>query len=340
MFRIIAVWALVAVLSALCIPVAAQTAMGTAFTYQGRLNSGGASASGLYSFQFRLFGSIDGITQIGVTQEMEASVVGGLFSVPLDFGSEAFAGQKRWLQISVKSPSEGTYTTLSPRVEIGAAPYALYSTDAASVGNGLMTAANGNIGLGTTNAGLDFHIRTNDTPAIRLEQTNLGGWTAQTWDIAGNEANFFVRDLTGGSRLPFRIRPGALTSSVDIAAGGKVGIGRDNPDAKLHLGGTAGTDGIKFPDQTLQVTAYRRVVTSATVVSTPLAPWTSADLTIPAPGAQPNTASIVNLDVDLPLGLIISNVRSGTDEVHYQIQNISNSPLIIPAGNMHATVLQ
>lgn len=33
-----------------------------------------------------------------------------------------------------------------------------------------------------------------------------------TLDVAGNEANFFVRDVTGGSgsRLPFRIRPGAL----------------------------------------------------------------------------------------------------------------------------------
>jgi hypothetical protein len=72
---------------------------------------------------------------------------------------------------------------------------------------------------------LSLHIAKSDTPAARLEQTTAGGFTAQTWDVAGNEANFFVRDVTGGSRLPFRIRPGAPTSAVDIAASGNVGIG-------------------------------------------------------------------------------------------------------------------
>ena len=74
-----------------------------------------------------------------------------------------------------------------------------------------------------------------DTPAQRLEQTNSGGFTAQTWDIGGNEANFFVRDLTGGSKLPFRIRPGAPTSSIDIAATGKVGIGTASPDSRVTV---------------------------------------------------------------------------------------------------------
>ena len=64
---------------------------------------------------------------------------------------------------------------------------------------------------------LDLHINTSNTPAIRLEQNNSGGFTAQTWDIGANEANFFVRDVTGGSQLSFRIRPGAPTSSVDIS---------------------------------------------------------------------------------------------------------------------------
>ena len=63
------------------------------------------------------------------------------------------------------------------------------------------------------------------------------GSTAQTWDIGGNEANFFVRDLTGGSRLPLRIRPGAPTSSLDIAASGDIGIGTASPSAA----GTGGT---------------------------------------------------------------------------------------------------
>jgi hypothetical protein len=91
------------------------------------------------------------------------------------------------------------------------------------------------VGLGTSNPVLDFHISSSNTPGIRLEQTNAGGFTAQTWDIAGNEANFFVRDVTGGSTLPFRIRPGAPTSSLDISGDGDVGIGTASPDAPLDV---------------------------------------------------------------------------------------------------------
>lgn len=37
--------------------------------------------------------------------------------------------------------------------------------------------------------------------------------------------------------------------------GGNVGIGVTNPQAKLHIGGTVGVDGIMFPDGTIQTTA-------------------------------------------------------------------------------------
>lgn len=101
----------------------------------------------------------------------------------------------------------------------------------------LYVAATGKIGLRTNAPALDVHLLTNDTPAFRFEQSNAGGFTAQTWDVAGNEANFFVRDVTGGSLLPFRIRPGAPTSSIDIAASGNVGIGTASPAAKLDVAG-------------------------------------------------------------------------------------------------------
>ncbi|HEX2224759.1 MAG TPA: tail fiber domain-containing protein [Thermoanaerobaculia bacterium] len=99
----------------------------------------------------------------------------------------------------------------------------------------LFVASSGRIGLRTATPGLELHLNDSDTPAIRLEQNNTGGFTAQTWDIGGNEANFFIRDLTGGSLLPFRIRPGAPTSSLDIASDGDVGIGTASPQAKLHV---------------------------------------------------------------------------------------------------------
>jgi len=101
----------------------------------------------------------------------------------------------------------------------------------------LFVAASGDIGIGTATPVFDIHVQRTDTPGTRLEQTNAGGFTAQTWDVAGNEANFFVRDVTGGSLLPFRIRPGAPTSSIDIAASGNVGIGTGSPAAKLDVNG-------------------------------------------------------------------------------------------------------
>ncbi len=111
--------------------------------------------------------------------------------------------------------------------------------------NAIFVDSTGRLGLRTATPVLDIHISTSNSPAMRLEQTNAGGFTAQTWDIAGNEANFFVRDVTGGSRLPFRIRPGAPTSSIDINASGSVGIGTAAPAAKLHVlsSGAAVDDG-------------------------------------------------------------------------------------------------
>src|SRR5690349_23093714 len=107
--------------------------------------------------------------------------------------------------------------------------------DAGAPANSLRVASTGKVGLRTATPVLDIHANTTDTPAMRLEQNNTGGFTAQTWDVAGNEANFFVRDVTSGSRLPFRIRPGAPTSSVDIAANGNVGVGTASPNARLDL---------------------------------------------------------------------------------------------------------
>jgi hypothetical protein len=111
--------------------------------------------------------------------------------------------------------------------------------------NALFVDSTGRLGLRTSTPVLDIHVATSNTPAMRLEQTSAGGFTAQTWDIAGNEANFFVRDVTGGSRLPLRIRPGAPTSSIDISAAGNVGIGTASPSAKVHVSstGTTSTDG-------------------------------------------------------------------------------------------------
>lgn len=111
----------------------------------------------------------------------------------------------------------------------------VFRVDAGAPANSLKVSSSGKVGIRTATPGLDVHIASSDTPAIRQEQTSAGGFTAQTWDIGANEANWFVRDVTGGSRLPLRIRPGAPTSSVDISASGNVGIGTASPGRLLSV---------------------------------------------------------------------------------------------------------
>jgi hypothetical protein len=111
----------------------------------------------------------------------------------------------------------------------------VFEVDAGAPANSLRVSSSGKLGIRTGTPVLDVHVTSSDTPAHRFEQTSAGGFTAQTWDVAGNEANFFVRDVTGGSRLPFRIRPGAPTSSIDISASGNVGVGTASPGQILDV---------------------------------------------------------------------------------------------------------
>jgi hypothetical protein len=136
----------------------------------------------------------------------------------------ASGGQNRFFLQDCGASSGGSCTGNAVlTVEAGARANALYVDDG------------GRLGLGTSTPVLDIHNKRGNTPSLRLEQDGSSGFTAQTWDMAGNEANFFVRDVTGGSRLPFRIRPGAPTSSIDIGATGNVGIGTASASAPLHV---------------------------------------------------------------------------------------------------------
>jgi len=103
--------------------------VGTAFTYQGQLTDNGSPAEGTYDFQFELHDHPSSDSQVGGTLYVEdKDVNAGLFTVPLDFGSGLFTGQARYLEIGVRAgDSSEDYTTLAPRQELTAAPYALHS---------------------------------------------------------------------------------------------------------------------------------------------------------------------------------------------------------------------
>lgn len=118
-----------------------------------------------------------------------------------------------------------------------------FTIEAGASSNSLVVDSSGRIGVGTNSPAVELHTVDGDTPTLRFDQDGSSGWAPQVWDIAGNETNFFIRDVTNGSRLPFRIRPDAPTSSIDIASNGRVGAGTSSPTAPVHVFATDSTIG-------------------------------------------------------------------------------------------------
>ncbi len=110
-----------------------------------------------------------------------------------------------------------------------------FTIEASAPSHSLYVDDGGRIGLGTATPVVEVHIKDGDTPTLRLEQDGSSGFTPQTWDVAGNETNFFIRDVTNGSTLPLRIRPSAPTSALDIANDGDVGLGTSSPQQRVHI---------------------------------------------------------------------------------------------------------
>ncbi len=115
-------------------------------------------------------------------------------------------------------------------IEAGAPSHSLYVDDG------------GRVGFGTSTPVVDLHVKSGNTPTLRLEQDGSSGFAPQTWDVAGNEAGFFIRDATNGSTLPFRIIPGASSQSLVIDDDDDIGMGAGtNPTASLHVKRSDGT---------------------------------------------------------------------------------------------------
>jgi hypothetical protein len=136
-------------------------------------------------------------------------------------------------QILVNDTSNGGLSRYSIQdVTSGRIPLTI---EAGASNNALYIDNSGLMGLGTSNPVVEAHMVDGNTPTLRLEQDGSDGFTPQTWDIAGNEANFFIRDVSNGSALPLRIKPGAPDDALVIAANGFAGMGHESPDAPMHV---------------------------------------------------------------------------------------------------------
>lgn len=131
-----------------------------------------------------------------------------------------------------------------------------FKVEAGAPSNTLYVESDGDVGIKTATPVVDLHIMEGNTPTVRLEQDGSDGFTPQTWDVAANETNFFIRDVTNGSKLPFKIIPGTAENTLYLKGNpGTVGINTTSPDASLHVVGNAriGDDDGNTVTQTLYV---------------------------------------------------------------------------------------
>jgi hypothetical protein len=155
----------------------------------------------------------------------------------MDTSSSGSFPSNDW-QITANDSANGGANKFSiDDIDSGRTPFTI---EAGTRSNALYVDDSGRVGLGTSTPAEDLHIWYGDTPTIRLHQSG-SGWAPQTWDLCGNEANFFIRDVTNGSRLPFRIKPSAPTDSFFMDSNGDIGYGTQNPGNINHLTG-GGTD--------------------------------------------------------------------------------------------------
>jgi hypothetical protein len=110
-------------------PLAGQTPMGSAFTYQGRLADVGFPPTASYDFEFRLYDEPSAGTLLASQPVPNLPVVSGLFTVSLDFGASPFSGSMRFLEVAVKpAGSPNPYTVLAPRQVLAPTPYSIFSS--------------------------------------------------------------------------------------------------------------------------------------------------------------------------------------------------------------------
>ncbi|WP_421132572.1 tail fiber domain-containing protein [Alteromonas sp. A079] len=91
------------------------------------------------------------------------------------------------------------------------------------------------VGFNTSAPLVNLHVKAGNSPALRLEQDGSSGFSAQAWDVAGNETNFFVRDVTNSSKIPFKIRPSAPNNSLYIDNDGDIGFETSTPDGLFDI---------------------------------------------------------------------------------------------------------
>ncbi len=216
--------------------------MGTAFTYQGRFTDGNTPASDPYDFQFKLYDAATGGTQQGSAVTSSAvPVTDGYFTVDLDFGASAFAGDARWLEIATRTGTN-PYTTLSPRHKLNPGPYTLYSDKT----NGI-NVSSGNVGIGTTSPSSKLTIVKNGAHGIAVKSADTNFQEVDIDVSTGSASRIYSNH--GGTETEQPLVLGTYSYSTNqlfLDTNGNVGIGTTLPGAELDIREKGNDDAVRL----------------------------------------------------------------------------------------------
>ena len=163
--------------------LATQSALGTAFTYQGQLKKGNEPVSDNCQMAFGLYDEETAGNRVGSPITTTVPISRGLVTASLDFGAGVFTGDERWLEITVKCTGDGSFVALSGRQPVTAAPYAQYAPSAGSVPWSGLTGVPAGLADGVDNwitytAGTGLALNGAEFSVVThtIQQRVAGGW--------------------------------------------------------------------------------------------------------------------------------------------------------------------
>jgi hypothetical protein len=220
--------------------------LGAGFTYQGQLATSAGPVSDTCDLQFSLWDAQSGGEQVGDSPQLVSSVQisDGSFAVEPDFGSGAFTGDARFLQVAVQCSGDSVPVELGGRMALNATPYSLHAQSApweglrnvpfdladgdndtvyfAGVGLDLVTPAHR-----LPQASTQFSIE----PTYRLPQGCTNGkiakWNGSAWACADDETSAGgsgdITAVYAGDGLSGGGESGAVTLTVAFDGSGSAG---------------------------------------------------------------------------------------------------------------------
>ncbi len=215
-------------------PLNTTVSTGTGFTYQGYLeDSNGAVDGKACDFKFTLYDNANPVSGVPSVTASNISVSHGKFVTTIDFGTSAFTGDAREMLIEVRCPTgSGSYTALSPRVALTAAPYAL----------GLRPGA---VISGTEASNSILRVVNTDTTGsgagIVGESQSSSGAGISGWNVGNSGGYAIYGQNSANAGTPYGIYGFASGSGSATSYGI---YGKSNSSAGTGVGGVAPMNGV------------------------------------------------------------------------------------------------